>query len=183
MSYKEINGDLIELALSGSFFDVIVHGCNCFNLQGAGIAKQMSAVFDTNNPIKYPLELPMLKGDINKLGRISYRNTIQTTLEGIKLPIVINAYTQYQPGANLDYEALTLCLRKMNHSFKGKHIGLPQIGCGIAGGIWDIDKFAMQDEASFRKSIELKQQGFKDVKTIMQQELKDCDVTVVIYNK
>lgn len=159
MSYKEVNGDLIELALSGSFFNVIAHGCNCFNLQGAGIAKQMSAVFDTNNPVKYPLELPMLKGDINKLGRISYRNTTQTTLEGIKLPIVVNAYTQYHPGPNLDYEALILCLRKINHEFKGNHIGLPQIGAGIAAGDW------------------------KRIKTIIQQELKDCDVTVVIYNK
>jgi hypothetical protein len=32
----------------------------------------------------------------------------------------------------LDYEALALCLRKINHTFKGKHVGLPQIGCGIA---------------------------------------------------
>ena len=47
----------------------------------------------------------------------------------------------------------------MNHEFKGKHIGLPQIGCGIAGGDWDV------------------------VKLLIKQELKDCDVTVVIYNK
>ena len=28
----------------------------------------------------------------------------------------------------------------MNYIFKGKHIGLPQIGCHLAGGSWDIVK-------------------------------------------
>jgi len=160
MQYREIEGDLIKLALQGEF-DVIAHGCNCFCLQGAGIAKQMSDIFDTNNFRKYPLELPMLKGDINKLGRISYREYYKFINDEIIHPrvVVVNAYTQYQLGPNLDYEALTLCLRKMNHEFKGKHIGLPQIGCGIAGGDWDV------------------------VKLLIKQELKDCDVTVVIYNK
>ena len=80
---------------------------------------------------------------------------------------VVNSYTQYNYGRNhsdgddkpLSYEALTLCLRKINHKFKGKHIGLPQIGCGLAGGDWE------------------------KVKAIIQKELVDCDATVVIYNK
>lgn len=50
-------------------------------------------------------------------------------------------------------------MRKINHIFKGQHVGLPQIGCGLAGGDWNR------------------------VKTIIQNELKDCFVTVVIYNK
>ena len=160
MQYREIDGNLIELALAGSF-DVIAHGCNCFCVQGAGIAKQMSNVFDTNNPDKYPLELPIFKGNINKLSRIQCKDYFKFTDTEIIHPrvTVINAYTQYQPGANLDYEALILCLRKINYIFKGKHIGLPQIGCGIAGGDWDV------------------------VKLLIKQELKDCDVTVVIYNK
>ena len=80
-----------------------------------------------------------------------------------RLLYVVNAYTQYYYGKNhpdginkpLDYEALTLCLRKMNHIFKGKHIGLPGlIGCGLAGG--DKNK----------------------VKSIIKKELKDCNVTI-----
>ena len=51
------------------------------------------------------------------------------------------------------------CLRKINHFYRGKKIGLPLIGCGIAGGDWNM------------------------VRAIIQQELKDCDVTVVIYKK
>ena len=80
---------------------------------------------------------------------------------------VVNAYTQYNYGLNhldgiskpLDYEALTLCMRKINHIFKGKHIGLPQIGCGLAGGDWNY------------------------VKQIIQKELCDCDITIVIFKK
>ena len=49
-------------------------------------------------------------------------------------------------------------MRKMNHVFKGKHIGLPQIGAGLAGGDWNR------------------------IKNIIQTELTDCKVTVVIYN-
>jgi O-acetyl-ADP-ribose deacetylase (regulator of RNase III) len=50
-------------------------------------------------------------------------------------------------------------MRKMNRVFKGMRIGLPQIGCGLAGGDWNR------------------------VKEIIQRELKDMDVTVVIYDK
>jgi len=28
-------------------------------------------------------------------------------------------------------------MRKINHIFAGKHIGLPLIGAGLAGGDWD----------------------------------------------
>lgn len=167
--YNEIEGDLIELALAGTF-NVVAHGCNCFCLQGAGIALQMRETFATN---AFSKEHPIYKGKIDRLGTIDFKEygKDRITKEVYKLdnildiddtfPIfyVVNAYTQYQPGSNLDYEALTLCLRKINHVFKGKHIGLPQIGAGIAAGDWN------------------------KIKTIIQQELKDCDVTVVIYNK
>ena len=82
--------------------------------------------------------------------------------------IVVNSYTQYKYGSNhidgvkkpIDYEALTLCMRKINHIFAGKHIGLPGlIGCGLAGGKEEI------------------------VKEIIKKELKDCDVTIVYLNK
>lgn len=178
MDYNEIKGDLIKLALD-NHFDVIVHGCNCFNTQGSGIAKQMNSIFDTNNRDIFKLEDYILEGHVNKLGQIesiefiivdnkpiiAHEYIIESyTKYGISLNklYVINAYTQYRYGTDrvhLDYEALRLCLRKINHMFTGKHLGLPQIGCGLAGGDWRI------------------------VKEIIQQELKDCKVTVVIYDK
>lgn len=159
--YAEIEGDLIKLALEGKF-DVIGHGCNCFCTMGAGIAPQMAKAFGCD---QYTKERGIFKGDINKLGTIEYEYF--PVMDSDKEFAVVNMYTQYGFDANhsngtshpLDYEALTLCLRKMNHIFKGKHIGLPQIGCGLAGGDWSI------------------------VSEIIKRELKDCNVTVVIFKK
>lgn len=171
MSYKEIKGDLIELAMNGEF-DVIAHGCNCLVTMGAGIAPQMAKAFQADTAdIDYDFDL---KAHFEfhrseKLGNITWWNPnrdfgIKEAPENLT---VVNAYTQYSYGTNhadgvskpLDYEALTLCMRKMNYQFAGKHIGLPKIGCGLAGGNWDL------------------------VKLIIQQELKDCNITIVIYNK
>jgi O-acetyl-ADP-ribose deacetylase (regulator of RNase III) len=156
-------------------FDVIAHGCNCHSVQGAGLAPQMVRAFGTD---KFPMEL--VGSNMNKLGCIDFKpikfnmslNRIITNeeLESGMSPSyfiinVVNAYTQYNYGKNhidgsyrpLDYEALTLCMRKINHVFKGKHIGLPQIGAGLAGGNWEL------------------------IKEIIQRELSDCNVTIVIY--
>lgn len=159
MSYKEVKGDLIELTLKGEF-DVIAHGVNCQCVQGAGLAPQMVKVFGTDS---FHLEHNDYKGDINKLGQIDY----QKRYAGHKSFQVVNAYTQYKYGRNhtdgvqtpIDYEALTLCMRKINHRFAGKHIGLPKIGAGLAGGDWER------------------------IKSIIQNELTDCSVTVVIFEK
>lgn len=125
------------------------------------------------------------KGDINKLGTIDYQhqylwfehpavtepgvaypmNSKSPGQPGVKDIIVVNSYTQYKYGKNhkdgvakpIDYEALALCLRKINKIFAGKHIGLPKIGAGLAGGDWNR------------------------IKGIIQTELKDMKVSVVIY--
>lgn len=41
---KTVHGNLIKMALEGKF-DVIIHGCNCFNTFGAGIALQIKRIF------------------------------------------------------------------------------------------------------------------------------------------
>lgn len=169
-SYQEIEGDLIVLAKQG-MFDVITHGCNCLSQMGAGIAPQMAKAFGCD---KYEMEL--WGPTIEKLGNIDFetlvlgKNTIWSLVDAdnkLDEPelVVINSYTQFSYGKNyldgtnkpLDYEALTLCMRKINYIFKGKHIGLPQIGAGLAGGDWER------------------------IKQIIQKELKDCKITVVIY--
>lgn len=166
MNYQEVEGDLIELAKLGEF-DVIAHGCNCFVTMGAGIAPKMAKAFQADSAdIDYDCELRANKEfhRAEKLGNIvHYSPNKDFGMKNIPEKLnVVNAYTQYEFGGDvppLDYEALTLCLRKMNYQFSGKHIGLPQIGCGLAGGNWDL------------------------VKDIIQSELKDCNVTVVIFNK
>jgi len=151
---REVDGDLIKLAQEGRF-DVIAHGCNCHCTMGAGIAPQMAAAFGAD---KFALEASKFRGNINKLGMIDY----ETTSSGL---IVVNAYTQYGFGANhpggvtapVEYHAIAMAFKKMNHLFKGKHIGLPKIGCGLAGGEWNI------------------------VESYVKTFFTDCEVTVVNY--
>lgn len=196
--YTEIWGDFIQLALQGKF-DVIGHGCNCFCTMGAGIALQMAKEFDCDNFLMELTEYSEYddegneyviqtnnKGNINKLGSIDYELQYlwfdhPHAKEGYAIPMhhrspnqpntkklyVVNIYSQYHYGKNykdnavnpLDYEALTIALRKMNHIFKGKTIGLPMIGAGLAGGDWIR------------------------IKNIIQTELKDCNVTIVMYDR
>jgi O-acetyl-ADP-ribose deacetylase (regulator of RNase III) len=169
-NYQEIEGDLIRLAKEGTF-DVITHGCNCLSNMGAGIAPQMAKAFGVD---KFQMEL--WGPTIGKLGCIDYetfvigQNAIWSLEDadnklGEPELAVVNSYTQYRYGKNhtdgvskpLDYEALTLCMRKINTTFSGKHIGLPKIGAGLAGGDWNR------------------------IKKIIQTELKDMKVSVVIY--
>jgi len=152
-----IDGDLIKLAKQGNF-DVIAHGCNCKSTMGAGIAPQMAKAFGCD---KFWME--RLGVSITKLGNIDYQHVII----GEKELTVVNAYTQFNYGRNhadgdaipFSYEAFTLCMKKMNNIFKGKHIGLPKIGAGLAGGDWSL------------------------IEKIINKELKDCKVTVVNYKK
>ena len=174
---KEIEGDLIKLAKEGKF-DVITHGCNCFCTMGAGIAVAMKENFDCQ---MFHMEAPKYRGDINKLGTIDYQtrqiflkekiNLMGVEIESVNFGsfglIIVNSYTQYHFGQNhpdgvyhpVDYEAIALCMRKINHTFKGKRIGLPKIGAGLAGGDWN------------------------KISKIIKTELKDCDITIVNYNK
>lgn len=147
---RTVEGDLISLASEG-LFDVVAHGCNCFCKQKSGIAAQMAKAFRTDS---FPFEQLKYKGYIGKLGNIDSKK--------IGKLWVVNCYTQYDYGRDrmyLNYEALSLCLLKINHKFKGLRIGLPQIGCGLAGGDWE------------------------EVKYIIETHLSDCNVTVVVYDK
>ena len=163
IGYKEVEGNLIKLAKEGKF-DVVSHGCNCHCQMGAGIAPHMAEAFGCD---RYELEAPQWRGDINKLGQIDYETFVLLpdgkrlkNWDVDKLPehsfmlTAVNSYTQYNYGRNhatgsnkpIDYEALTLCMRKINQVFNGERIGLPKIGAGLAGGDWEIIKKIIQTE-------------------------------------
>jgi O-acetyl-ADP-ribose deacetylase (regulator of RNase III) len=166
-----VDGDIIKLAREGKF-EVVVHGCNCLSTMGAGVAPQMAKEFGCDQ-----FELEKLGPSMHKLGNIDYeylyfedgKKWTKYPDENGKFAIirltVVNAYTQYRYGKNhadgdekpFDYQAFTLCMRKMNHMFKGKHIGMPRIGSHLAGGDWE------------------------QIEEIIGLELSDCKVTVVNY--
>jgi len=151
MKYE--NGDLIKKALNGEF-EVIVHGCNCFNTMGAGIAKQIKYNF----PEAYQVDSITKKGDKEKLGKCSF---VQINRKNIYLTIV-NAYTQYRYGrekVSTYYSAIRKCMKWIKENFHDKKIGMPLIGAGLGGGDWKI------------------------ISRIINQELEGEDVTIVKYRK
>lgn len=169
MKYQEIEGDLIKLAKEG-IFDVIAQGCNCWNRQKSGVAKVMVEGFNTNDPTNFTLEADEYYGDMDKLGNIESVSGYET--QSGKDLVVTNCYTQFKikkfndidyeyttTEIPFDYDAFALCMKKINHKFKGKHIGLPQIGSHLAGGHWPT------------------------IKEIIQTELRDCEVTIVIFKQ
>ena len=58
-----VKGDIIGLAKNG-IFNVIIHGANCQNTMGSGVAKQIKEHF----PGAYDADLRTTKGDREKLG-------------------------------------------------------------------------------------------------------------------
>ena len=157
---KIITGDLIELAKLGEF-NLIGHGCNCQHNFGAGIAKTIAGEFPDAVEADLEVSKPIL-GDIS----IGYEMDYDLN--------IINCYTQIWYGKAFDnnrrnqysadtiiarYDAIESCLEQINMEFEGDKIGLPLIGCGLAGLKWGT------------------------VKEIIKDELSDMDVTIVKYNK
>jgi len=129
---KTIKGDLIKLADRGEF-SVIVHGCNCFNTMGAGIALSLKKKW----PAVYAADNMTREGDKAKLGKFS--SALIKTVSGDNL-LVINAYTQFSFSRNkdVDYEAIATVFKEISHMYGHQAIGIPAIGCGLAGGDWNI---------------------------------------------
>lgn len=125
---KRTSGNLIDLAEKGKF-NLIIQGCNCFCIQGSGLAKEIR----TRYPGAYEADKTTKSGDKSKLGTY----TSYDTRKGFT---IINAYTQYgfnRGGANEDvfeYEAFQKILDKLVEDYPGCRFGFPLIGCGLAGG-------------------------------------------------
>lgn len=106
---------------------IILHGCNCFHIMGAGIAGYLAKKF----PEVLEADRKTIRGDIEKLGSFSIATLNQNLY-------VVNCYTQYSPGADAKLEYVNLCLAnfvkfgRLNEA----DIRLPKIGCGIGGLKW-----------------------------------------------
>jgi O-acetyl-ADP-ribose deacetylase (regulator of RNase III) len=141
MIVKEINGDLLE-KFENELVDVIVHGCNCFHIMGAGIARQIRNKY----PEAFEADKRTPCGDITKLGTFSSvvlsRPNKENDSNPFEYKVIINLYTQFEPGANFEYLALLKGLKVLEKEFKGSNLlfGFPQIGCGIGGGQWEYVK-------------------------------------------
>jgi O-acetyl-ADP-ribose deacetylase (regulator of RNase III) len=136
------NGDLLQMGKDNEF-DIILHGCNCFTVMGAGIAAQIAQQF----PDAQMADNETLRGDAGKLG--TYTIGMSGRL------VILNCYTQFgisSTGSDVfEYTAFQRVLDKIAHRFGKWRIGLPLIGMGLAGGdegriLPMIERFAEQVE-------------------------------------
>lgn len=122
---KTVKGDLLAMGKANEF-DIIVHGCNCFNTMGSGIAAQIAQKF----PDAKLADDETIRGDAGKLG--TYTIGMNGRL------VIINAYTQYGTSKNgedvFDYHAFKRVLDKLAYRFGIWRFGFPMIGMGLAGG-------------------------------------------------
>jgi O-acetyl-ADP-ribose deacetylase (regulator of RNase III) len=142
-------GDLVQMA-SERRFDVIGHGCNCLHRNDAGISLAIAQRF----PAAELADLATPFKDPAKLGTYSQAHIPELGLT------VLNIYTQFKkagPKPKIRYEALEQACRSIAVEFKGKRMGLPTIGAGLAGGDWLI------------------------IKEILGRELSPVELTVVVF--
>jgi O-acetyl-ADP-ribose deacetylase (regulator of RNase III) len=137
-----VKGDLIQMAKDNEF-DIILHGCNCYNTMGAGVAVQIASQF---NDAKLADD-ETVRGDAGKLG--TYTIGMSGRL------VILNCYTQFGISSTgndvFEYNAFERVLDKIQYRFGKWRIGLPLIGMGLAGGdperiIPIIEQFASRIE-------------------------------------
>lgn len=127
---KHNKGNLLDLAEAGEF-DVVVHGCNCFNTMGGGIARQIRERYREVADV----DSLTVRGNYNKLGNWTSEEVLRKN--GLGEFTVVNAYTQYNMSTGEDvfeYTAFELILQKLAHLYGTKRFGFPHIGMGLAGG-------------------------------------------------
>ena len=145
---NETRGNIIKMFKTGEYSGLI-HGCNCFNTMKSGIAGQITREF----PEASVVDSRTIRGDGSKLGTYSSTQT--------EFGVIYNCYTQFRYGRDgeryLDYEALykALELVRNRHRFDREGLLVPKIGCGLAGGNWNIVKTMIQEIFSDDKNVVL----------------------------
>ena len=151
MSIEIIKGNLLDMAEAGEY-DYIMHGCNCFHAMGSGIAGEIARRY----PNVPSADRQTVYGDPSKLG--NWTECIVESTKQIQPPpqqgwedkpkydmiplaeafTVLNCYTQYQPGKDFLPSIFPHLIKELNKEFAGSIIGLPAIGCGIAGDMGNL---------------------------------------------
>lgn len=149
---KTVQGNLLDMFDSGEF-DIIMHGCNCFCNMGGGIAAQIAARY----PEAQKRDNNTEPGDTSKLGTVDYvwmsKWWVRLFPWLTKRKFIINAYTQYNPGADGNLDAVQQAFKSLAEGedamfLRGAKIGIPAIGCGIAGLDWANVETVMLAECS-----------------------------------
>lgn len=129
-------GDLLEALKSGEV-ESIAHQANCFHTMRSGIAPLIAGEW----PEVLEADRKTIYGDREKLGTC--------TVAKVKEGHIFNVYGQYHwsrksSDYGTDYGCLIRGLRSVRDYMdanKISSIGLPLIGCGLAGGNWRSVEF------------------------------------------
>ena len=162
---RHVKGNILD-----SDADAILHQVNCQGVMGAGLAKQIRDRYP-NVYEKYKNACMNDKKDCQRiasthsmlLGKIQvvHKKDYLVGDPNMDQQVIVNVFAQEFYGRDrryTDYDALQSCLHKVNERFAGKTVAIPYLmGCGLAGGSWDV------------------------VLSIIAAELSDCDVIIYEY--
>lgn len=141
MITRYIIGDITETELK-----YIAHGVNCQNKMGSGVAK---ALFTAIPAVKREYhDYCRYDKPEDLLGRV---NIVPDYLSSRDIT-VFNMFTQlnygYDGNKYVNYGAIVRCFDQLANKIKwmkGKTIAIPKIGCGLAGGDWNIVEQLIND--------------------------------------
>lgn len=143
---KVIEGDLLSIDRG-----ILVHGCNCKGVMGAGVAGQIAKKW----PSVYQDYARRFKDTYLCLGMVQYYLNEEyfseffqnhpfkydvNLVKDVHSPIVIaNAMTQFRPGPDANLDAIVACMAHVKMVAKDLKLPVyfPEIGCGIGGLKWD----------------------------------------------
>lgn len=144
---KYYKGDLLA-----SNCNIICHQCNCKGVMGAGIAKTIRE----NYPQAYHALIDRYNSGEARLGEI---DIAAGSMRYNQMRYIINMYSQDTYAArgicHTKYDAFQECLNKIKTFVddntdplfpKAIVVGFPaKIGCGLAGGDWNIVRQMIED--------------------------------------
>lgn len=160
---KEVKGNLLDAKEH-----YIMHGVNCLGVMGAGVAKAIAdkypRVFSTykqyvNEHVKtFDIHFGENHGQTirqnHAIGTNHFCWLFQSETPDGKPRFIVNAFTQDNVGTHerqVDYSAVATCFARLNAEVKevkqfiGEEnwdgldtVAIPEIGCGLAGGEWDV---------------------------------------------
>lgn len=148
---KKVKGDLLSLQEG-----ILVHGCNALGVMGAGVAllirNKYPDVFRTYSD--YHAEAGLRLGEIITVGSSKAPIMTQPLAYGqvhslsAQLPerlIVVNAITQESVARAagelvVSYDSIFACFAQVRLLARTTGLGVhfPLIGCGLAGGDWEV---------------------------------------------
>ena len=131
-----------DINIFDSQAQALIHGCNCQNTMGSGIARQIRERY----PEAYETDCKTIAGDRSKLGHFSWVKTNDGKFH------IYNCYSQYRYGResrHTNYEAIYTGLKdiKAHAESSGlKILSLPEhMGCRLGGGSWRVVLAIIQD--------------------------------------